>query len=244
MEVSASVGKARSSKEDEVWRSVPVCRVVEQCFLCSQFHSAYGKKKPSGTMLNYHTPGGALNHSMSGKTLNYRPSAKMKNITSSEMKSLFELHGHSIPLLFPSVSLPGHRHVYVVPGPRDIFVSCGCPTCHRIGPNAHEHFSSGYSYTSDESVETADFLGPCPCVEPRCQSWELVHGVVGRAETFSPELFSLLKEIEKTFPGVLAWLRRVDVDVQTLYARGAPLKVVRDDSGVVVSLDFVKMDAV
>ena len=36
----------------------------------------------------------------------------------------------------------------------------------------------------------------------------------------------------------LMWMCRL------LYARGAPLKVVRDDSGVVVSLDFVKMDAV
>ena len=101
---------------------------------------------------------------------------------------------------FPSVSLPGHRHVYVVPGPRDIFVSCGCPTCHRIGPNAHEHFSSGYSYTSDESVETADFLGPCPCVEPRCQIWELVHGVVGRAETIFSRVVFVVEGDREDFP--------------------------------------------
>ena len=34
MEVSASVGKARSSEEDEVWRLVPVCRVVESSAFC------------------------------------------------------------------------------------------------------------------------------------------------------------------------------------------------------------------
>lgn len=115
--------------------------------------------------------------------------------------------------------------------------------CERVGPPSDELWSSGSSYVTDVAAEVGDFLDFCPCVEPWCVSWDLVHGTVGQGELFPGDLFHLLEDFEGDFPRVLSWLQRVEVDTQTFYARGAPIKGVRDEAGGVVLLEFVKMNA-